>query len=220
LRKTLAHSLALLSILLVLTATSGIAMATSYSNVGVKVGDTADYKTASSWVTDNKTRLYFTYISKTIVSIDDMSFWPNGTLHSSTSWTGNISSYEFPIYVALLAAGLTVGDHIGTVPSSPTIDVNTTLTVAGASRLCNHAHKEGVLFYLDGYWDKETGLLVKGNFASLLFPGWFNATLISTTVWSQPSVLSMTTIALIEGAVIVVLLIAMVFVARRRGKHR
>jgi uncharacterized membrane protein YiaA len=220
LRKIVLCSLAALTIILVVGATINPTMAANYNQVGVKVGDTADYKIDMTTITDNKTRLYFTYISKTIVSFDDLSFWPNGTLHSSTSWTGNVSTYEFPIYFCLLAAGLKVGDHIGTNPVSPTIDVNTTLTAAGASRLANHAHLEGFLFYLDGYWDKETGLLVKGSFFSLFYLGWFNATLISTTVWSPSGALSMTTIALIEGAVIVMLLIAMVFMARRRGKHK
>jgi hypothetical protein len=197
--------------------------ATDYTKVGVKVGDTADYKTASSVSSDNKTRIYVIYISGTIVTADYMSFFPNGTLHSSTSWTGNISSYEYPIYLVLLAAGLKTGDHLGTDPSSPTIDVNTTLNTAGTSRLANHAHATsylGVLLlsYLDAYWDQQTGLLIQGNFFALGL--WLNFTLISTTVFSSGSALNTSTIALVEGVVIVVLVIAMVLVARRGGKHR
>jgi hypothetical protein len=197
-------------------------MATNYNQVGVKVGDTADYKVSTSAGPDNRTRLYFTYVSGAMVSADELSFWPNGTIHSSTSWTGNISNYQWPIYIGLVVPGLKVGDHIGTGSSSPVITDNTTLIAAGSSRLAIHASNETFLIillsYVDGYWDEASGLLIKGNFYTFL-TGWFNATLISTTVRSQGGALSMTTVALIEGGVIVVLVIAMVFVARRHVKH-
>jgi hypothetical protein len=193
-------------------------MATNYNQVGVKVGDTADYKISQSFSTDNMTRFYVTYISGTVVTADDLTFSPNGTLDSSTSWTVNISSYGNLAYPVLLAAGLKVGDHLSSDPSSPTIDTNTTLNVAGTSRLAIHAHETGLLYYLDGYWDQATGLLIEGNFFVLV--GWFNLTLISTSVWSSSGGVSITTVAFAEGCVIVVLLIVIFFVARRGGKHK
>lgn len=216
-RKILLYSLAALSILLVLSATTNSTTAASYSQVGVKVGDTAGYKVSETSLTDNKTTIYFTYISGTIVSADELSFWPNGTLHSSTAWMANISEYTLPTSFILVVAGLKVGDHLGVANSSPTIDVNTTLSVAGTSRLANHAHESGFLLYVDGYWDQATGLLISGNF--FLLAGWFNVTLISTTVWSSGSGLSISNLALIEGGVIVLLVIALVIVVRRGGKH-
>ena len=217
-RKSLAYSLVALSILLVLSATISSTAATDYTKVGVKVGDTADYRVSQSFLTDNKTRVYFTYISGSMVTFDDLSFWPNGTLHSSNSITGNVSDNGFLVFIVLIASGLKVGDNIGTNPTSATIDGNSTLNVAGTSRLTNHAKENVILASFDAYWDQETGLLVQGNF--MLFGAWLNATLISTTLWSSGGGLSMSAVALGEGVVIVVLLIAMFFVARRGARHK
>jgi hypothetical protein len=207
----------MLSILLVFSATMNSTMAATYNRVGVEVGDTADYKISQSFSTDNKTRFYVTCISGNVVTADDLSFWPNGTLDSSTSWTVNISSYGNIAYPVLLAAGLKVGDHLSSDPSSPTIDTNTTLNVTGTSRLAIHAHQTGLLYYLDGYWDQATGLLIEGNFFVLV--SWFNLTLISTSVWSSGGGLSISNVALIEGGVIVLLVIALVIAVRRGRKH-
>jgi hypothetical protein len=100
---------------------------------------------------------------------------------------------------------------------------NLTMTVAGVSRFLLHATGSSIVVsYFDMYFDRQTGLVTQGNYNTP--GGWINVTLVSTNVWSAPPApegLSASTLLVIgEGAIIVVLLVAMVFIARRGGKHK
>lgn len=139
----------------------------------------------------------------------------NGTIvDSSQLATGDIANHSASalIVMFLIAGGLQSGDKI-----YPDVDwiINETIseTWAGATRQINHFNVAEGLF--EGWWDQETGLMVKVNF---WFFGWINLTMTETDAWAPFDLLSPTN--LVIGAAALGSIIVIVLLVRRRGKKR
>ncbi len=215
-RRSLVYPFVVLSILLVLVASTTPAVAADYTKVGVKVGDTATYRTAMSSSTVNKTVFLIYGIVGTSFYINYTYFLPNGTVFNQGQLVGD--TVTGGMLDVLVAKNLTTNDSI--YSGSPIkINDSSVLTFAGVSRIINHAR------ILDGlyefWWDKDTGLIVKMNFGST---PWLNITMISTTAWfpmarpglfDNPLMLPL----LVMSALVVVLLVAIAVVARRKRRR-
>jgi hypothetical protein len=218
LRKTLVGALAVLTILLVLSATINTAPAADYTKVGVKLGYTATYKSSFTLSAANKTYFLVWGVVGTLVYLNITTYLPNGTVDTSGQdlidvYIGGLTS------TYLIAGGLSANDGIyhGSVGGGYWINDTSTMAVAGISRAVNHLRTHDGLYEV--WWDKETGLMVKCNVWLL---GWYNNTMTSTTAFAAPPGLfsnPMTLLALGEGAVILILLVYIVM-SRRGGKGR
>jgi hypothetical protein len=170
-------------------------MAANYDQVGVKVGDTADYKESVSALGFNETFVLVWKIIGPTVWLNETFITPNGLLFDY-QYDGNLSSFsEF-----LVAGNLSIGDHLWNDASAPTINKTITMNAGGASRLVNIVNNATLspLAFYNLYYDKQTGLLVQGDFQSI--GEWANWTLLSTTAWSEPAQsegITLTTVALI-----------------------
>jgi len=213
LKKTYLSALAALSIFLVLSAASAAPLAPDYTKVGVKLGDTADYRTSFTVTTWNRTHILVYGIVGTVITLNYTFYDPSGTVGSSGQMVGDIYNGAGSIVDYLIAADLTALNPIY-VGAAEAINDTSQMTVAGALRTINHIDYYGGFF--EAYWDQATGLMTELHL--MTFVGWMNHTLLSTTAWSAPSLLNMTTIALVEGIVIIVLLIALIVVASRRRR--
>lgn len=161
-RRSLVYSLVALSILMVLVASTTPAVAADYTKVGVKVGDTATYRTAMSGSVVNKT-VYLIYgIVGTVFYINYTYFLPNGAVSSQGQLVGD--TVTGGILNVLVAKNLTANDRI--YSGSPIkINDSSVMTFGGVSRVINHAR---ILNGTDeSWWDKDTGLIVKMNFWSV-----------------------------------------------------
>ncbi|WXG47009.1 MAG: hypothetical protein WED05_10180 [Candidatus Atabeyarchaeum deiterrae] len=215
-RRSLVYSLVALSILVVLVASTTPAVAVDYTKVGVKVGDTATYRTAMSGSTINKTFYLIYGIIGTAFYINYTYFLPNGTVSSQGQLVGD--TVTGGMLNVLVTRNLTVNDQI--YSGSPIrINDSSVMTFGGVSRIVNHARISGGSY--EFWWDKDTGLIVKINFYS---SGWLNMTMISTTAWfpvpppgpiDNPLMLPL----LVMGALVVVLLVAIVVVARHKKQR-
>jgi hypothetical protein len=225
LKRKIAFALAALSILVVLTATANSAVAAPLP--GVKAGDTADYKVVG-YPAYNTTHITVWGTKGAYVALTATNYKANGSLYSVSNRNQSVAQYggaswaTVGIFFWVVSKNLTVGpgEILG---MSPGVFVrnNLTMTAAGVSRFVLHANgsASGRVTYLDMYFDRETGLVVQGNYRSAA--GWNNVTLISTNVWSGAGGLSAEALLAIgEGAVIVVLFVAMVFFAVRARKHK
>jgi hypothetical protein len=216
-RRKTACSLVALTIVLVLVTTVCFTTAANYTLVGVKLGATADYKVSSSpFFAYNKTDILVSGIVGTTIYLNYTSTFPNGT--ESLIGTGLISGDISTYLTYVVASNLTVGDNLWK-SGAPTINRTITMNAGGTSRLVNVANN--ITFFLGAdynlYYDKQTGLLVQGDFVGLF--GWINYTLISTTAWSPPAPsagISLTTVGLVGGVGIVALIVG--FVVGRRGR--
>jgi len=170
--------LAVLLVLLALLGNCTSASAADYTKVGVKLGNTADYKTSTDWGTYNRTQLLVYGIVGTIIYLNLTDYYPNGTIANKHQVIGDLVIGNDFIYAYLLAANLTVGDPIY-VGASMIINETITMTFAGTPRTVNHLRLPDGLF--EAYWDKATGLMTKLN---LWFLGWLNMTIVSTDAWS------------------------------------
>jgi hypothetical protein len=212
-RRSLVYSFVALSILLFLVASTAPAAAADYTKVGVKVGDTATYWTAMSGSTINKTVFLVYGIVGTAFYINYTYFLPNGAVSSQGQLVGD--TVTGGMMCALVAKNLTTNDRI--YSGSPIkINDSSVSTFGGVSRIINHARISGGSY--EYWWDKDTGLIVKVN---LYVVGWLNMTMISTTAWfpapspvpvDNPLMLPL----LVMGALVAVLLVAIVLVARRK----
>jgi hypothetical protein len=215
-KKTCASALAVFSLLLVLSAASATPLAPDYSKVGVKVGDTATYRSSFTTEIWNKTKLLVYGIVGTVVYLNYTNYNPDGSPTPTGQWTIDVLAGSFLLFGFLIAGNLTAGNPF--YSGCPwAINGTSQMVVGGALRTVNHANYNGGGFNV--YWDQATGLMTELH---LSFMGWQNYTLLSTTAWAPdtvPSLLNMTTIALIEGVVIIVLAIALVVVASRRRKR-
>lgn len=221
-RRKIAYSLALLSILLVLSAVTTNSLAADYKKVGVQVGSAADYTfTIGKHVASNTTgtmHLSITAITNvTLVSFNYTYSYQNGTTHSSAQ-TGNVSTgfYGGNITVLqLIAANLTVNDNVA-IGNSWKINQTAYMIVAGANRTLNHFYfASGVVSI---YYDRITGMMtdIRLNFGPLL--GWINMTMTSTNLWSATGGggLSTTTLIIIGGVALVVIVAALLLLRRRK----
>lgn len=214
-KKAYASALAVLSLLLVLSAVSATPLAPDYTKVGVKVGDTAIYRSSFTLAPWNKTKILVYGIVGTVVTLNNTDYYPNGTIGNQGQMVCDVYAGSFLVFVYLIAGNLTTGNPLYS-GSTFTINETSQIVVAGALRTVNHGYYSGGI--LDIYWDQVTGLMTQLH---LFFFGWANYTLLSTTAWGPdtvPSLLNMTTIALIEGVVIIALVIALVIVASRRRR--
>lgn len=214
-RKKLAYGLALLSVLLVVSATYTPALATTYQ-LGVQAGNTADYTAAISSISNvTKGHMSVHNATGTIAGLDFTFMYPNGTVATSSSISVMVdvtSTNGSDIgFIFLIAKNLTHGDSV--YPTATlTINETTTMIVAGANRTVNHLSLAGVDNF---YWDKATGVIVKMNF---FFFAWINLTMTSTNMWSAGGLfgLDTTTLLIIGGVVVLVIIVAAVLLMRRR----
>jgi hypothetical protein len=215
-KRTFVSIVAVLSLLLVFSAVSATPLAPDYTKVGVKVGQTAIYRSSFTGQPWNKTKILVYGIIGTVVYLNQTNYMPDGvTIGSQGQTIVDVLAGSFLGYAFLIAANLTTGDALYS-GAPETINETTQMVVAGALRTINHGSYYGGLF--DAYWDKATGLMTQLN---LWFLAWGNFSLLSTTAWAPdtvPSLLNMTTIALIEGVVIIVLIVAVIVVASRRRR--
>jgi len=220
-RNVLVSTLAILSLLLVVSVVSATPLAPDYTKVGVKVGDIAVYHTVYSGSPDyvNKTTVEFYGTVGTEVTIHRNEYAPSGVHVSFASITGDISDGTgYAMYQYLVTPGLAVGDPIYS-GAGFTINDTHQMTVAGASRSINHIRIFGGS--PEVYWDQVTGLTTEVHV--YMFSYWWNMTLISTTVWqpyTPPSLLNPVTISLILVVVVCVLLVALVYVMRKGRRSR
>lgn len=176
-RKSVVYSLALMSVLLVLTTPVSFASAADYTKVGVKANDMVVYKLSISAKTENKSIMLVSGINGTEVYLSYTNFFPNGTISSQSQQSTNVTTGSTLGWLSLIAANLTAGDPVYS-GATTTINETVTMTTAGANRVVNHLYLSSGM--LDIYWDKITGLMVKINF---LFFGWLNYTMLYTTAW-------------------------------------
>jgi hypothetical protein len=189
-RKSLVYGLAMISVLLFLTVTYNPVAAADYTKVGVKIGDTATYKTGISLATYNKTTYLIYGIVGSVVTINETDYNPDGSVNGKTQdqvdvYNGAGSSLLYT-WAYLIASGLQAYDP---VYSGATYKINDTgyMVVCGANRSVNHMRADGG--NTEAWWDRQTGLIVKLVWSTFL--GWFNYTMMSTTAWSPtPPVLS------------------------------
>jgi len=213
--KAYVSALAVFSLLLVLSAASATPLAPDYTKVGVRVGDVAIYRGSFSAQPWNKTKILVYGIVGTVVTLNYTNYFPNGSIATEGQIVADINAGSTLSAAYLTASNLTTGDPIY-AGATETINQTTQMTVAGALRTINHASYYGGMF--NAYWDQATGLMTELH---LWFFVWGNYTLLSTTAWAPdtvPSLLNMTTIALIEGIVIIALVIAIIYVASRRRR--
>lgn len=91
-RKTMTYTFIALSIILVLTATTGPALAADYTKVGVKVGETASYRSAySSPTTVNRSDFYVYGVAGSVASVFWTDYAKNGTVEYHISYNINMS---------------------------------------------------------------------------------------------------------------------------------
>jgi hypothetical protein len=213
--RKLAFSLALLAILMIVSATSMPTQAVTYQ-LGVSAGNTADYTASITGLTNvTKAHLSVHNATGTVAGLDLSFYCSNGSLAKGenisakvdvTSTNGSDLGFLF-----LIAKNLTA-----TNPVYPTatlvINQTTSLTVAGASRTVNRLALGNSSFY----WDQATGITVEMN---LKIVGWFNLSMTATNMWSSPlGFLSsnMTTILIIVVIVVIVIVAAVVLLRRRK----
>lgn len=212
-RKKLAYTFALLSILLVISTTYTPALATTYQ-LGVQAGNTGDY-TATISGNSNVTKAHMSVhnVTGSVAGLDFTFIYPNGTVAKSssisvfvdvTSTNGSDLGWIF-----LIGKNLTNGNPI--YPTAPyMINATTTMIVAGVNRTVNRLSIGDTTFF----WDKNTGTIVKMNFH---FFGWINITMTATNMWSAAGLFGLsTTTLLIIGGVVLVIIVAAVLLLRRR----
>ncbi len=219
-RKSLACSLAALSILLVLCATLSPTTAANYNKVSVRVGDTATYKVSLTASTDNKSTTLVWGIVGTLVYLNATYYLPSGAVDSKNQYLVDVYAGSVLLtYMFLIAGTLSKNDPLFHGATGLWINDTTSMVIDGVNRTVNHFRAPGG--FEEAWWDKETGLMVKANI--FLFFGWLNYTqMLSTNAWSAPapppSLLSnpMTLVAIGEGVLIVILALLLL----RRGGRR
>jgi len=232
-RKALPFALAILSVLVLLSASLTSSLAADYTKVGVKMGDTADYLFASS---DRKMDGAVAHVSiqkveGTKVTINGTIRYPNGTMQAQ-SISGDVYSGQNSSYYFLICANLTQGDQVYS-GSQMKITETISMSIVGALRDVNHFSSENILASFNIYWDKLSGLMVRLDGSGFGYS--ITATLTNTTAWSPspqpPSETNNTggtgsagndssgvTLWLVSGGTAAALMIAAVVVLRRRRK--
>jgi hypothetical protein len=222
----MAFALAALSILIVLTATTNSAVALTPGLPGVKAGDTADYKVVGNPALQyDKTHVTILGTNGYYVALTTANYRPDGTLFSADARNFTVDfygggSWNVAVFYWVVGGNFSNGYEILSAAPGVYVTDNLTMTVNGVSRFVLHATGASVVVsYFDMYFDRQTGLVIQGNYDTP--SGWINVTLTSTNVFSPPEGLNASILLIIgEGAVIVVLLIAMVYFARRGGGKR
>lgn len=187
-----------IALVVVLLATSlAASRVTAYPNIGVQVGDYSDYSLTTM------TNYAYHTLGRYRVLVDNISTWSvpdfmaltlnltlqlsNGTWLSTDTghlYLGNwavITSVPFEI-MWIVPANLVEGQYVN-YPLA--INETTQLLVAGALRTVNHLKITTGNYQPDIYWDKATGVLVKGN--TLNNGVWTNITILATNMWNADS---------------------------------
>jgi hypothetical protein len=186
------------------------ASAADYTKIGVKQGDVAEYSEVSD--TEPYTRIVVRVVSIASPFIElNLTCYVGATPTYSRQQNYNFSKWVD--YRFLIAANLTEHDQCYSDPWRETINFTEDMLFLGVSRTVLHVkYTHGP--YLELYWDKATGLLVKANY--MTSPQWINLTLTSTTAFATggpPSLL------VVGGAIAAVVVIACVAIyLARRGK--
>jgi hypothetical protein len=204
-------ALVLVSIFLFSFVTLAPGSAADYTKIGIKQGDVAEYREVSD--ADPYTRIVLRVVSIASPMVElNLTFYIGATLNQSRQQSYNFSRWVD--YYLLISANLTEHDECYAEPGHGKINFTEDMLFLGVSRTVMHLkYTRGP--YLELYWDKATGLLVKANY--MTSPEWINLTLASTTVFATggpPSLL------VVGGAVAAVVVIAgvAVYVWRRRKK--
>jgi hypothetical protein len=165
-----------------------------YLNVGVKVGDNANYSVSIPGIPINRMYMVITDVSGTIVSGNVTMYLPDGTEAGTLIWTIDISigsmTTPFPL---LIASDLTADQPI--YAGFPiTINDTISMMIGGATRAVNHVSLPNIGGQaVDAKWDKLTGLLVKFSSYNFTSQTWTRITLTSTSLWidvTPPSAIS------------------------------
>lgn len=228
-RKKLAYGLAVLSILLVVSATCNPAAAATYT-VGVSTGTKADYSYSQTNVTPNRVNIDVTSVTTTVVTYTRTTYNPDNSVNNThaglTYDVTDLSTYS--AFLWFIGANLTATTPV--YPGALYI-VNQTISsysIAGATRTVNHSNQTFSALnipylYFNGWWDKPTGLLVKLSY-HWVGPGpayWVNLTLTGTSLWTPGYgtggglQLSTTTLLLIGVGAVVIIAIIVVLVRRK-----
>jgi hypothetical protein len=171
---------AVLFIFLASLANCTSALTVDYTKAGVKVGNTAEYKTSTGYGTYNRTHiLVYGVILSGIVYLNFTNYYPNGTVASKYQIICDLVAGGVPGFAFLLAANLTAGDPVYSWAPMK-INETITMTFAGTPRTVNHLRLPDGTF--EAYWDKATGLVCKLNWWYIV--GWLNMTMMSTDAWS------------------------------------
>jgi hypothetical protein len=173
-------------------------LATTYRNVGLRVGDTAEYTITGegAWYADRFT-LHVTYVEGSHINFSGI-YYDGSTVRDASEFSfdvSNLSSNEALDF--LVAANLVAGDPILTY-GNVTISIKETLSkeVLGHQRDVNYAEDvplgilpEGDVFVTDQpygiamYWDQTTGILVEAHIQTMT--GDENWTLVSTNMFTS-----------------------------------
>jgi hypothetical protein len=183
-RKALACSVALASILLLLAVACTPARAVDYK-LGLTLGTTATYSASTTISNETSMAIVVVWTNATALRLASTDHYANGTEKNRyDTWDvrygpGDNFSLAFE-WIMVVAANLNAGDNIVMSGSTATINSSTSMIVAGATRTVN-LWQLGQDFFV--FWDKPTGLMVKLNMNLGYIIGWFNFTLTSTTAW-------------------------------------
>jgi hypothetical protein len=188
-RRELACSVALASILLLVAATCAPARAATYT-VGVSVGTTATYSASLTNANISSQNIEVLWTNLTAVRLASTYHYTNGTDHTRfDTWDvrdpidANFSlglSFE---WLKVIAANLTAPDLLWPTGDPAPINSTTIMFVAGVIRT---VHFWDVLDHeLVVYWDKATGLMVKLNLYMGSIIGWLNYSMSATNAWES-----------------------------------
>jgi len=207
-------------ILIILMITFRPSRAANYYQIGVKVGDTADYEAKVTY--NNNTRLHVCVhgIVGTVVTLNLTYYNKTGQQQPTIQVEGDMYygiGYPYILCLYLITANLQKGDPIYYGASIKITD-NVPMNVAGASRAINR-YNDPTYSPLDIYCDQATGIMIKLNV--LTFLGWENLTLTSTSLWSSGGGgVPLFVILLIGGIILFVVGMIAGFFIGRRGKEK
>jgi hypothetical protein len=185
LRKLMTSTLVALVVLIVLSTLVVSSSAADYTKVGVKAGDTADYKIVSSNPKMNGAVIHASIqkVEGTVVTINGSVHYTNGTVQAEFI-SGDISLGQNSSYYFLICANLTRGDPIY-VDSKMNITETASMSVLGVSREVNHLSSSSILGRFDVYWDKLSGLMTRLEASSWGFQ--ITIAITSTSLWIASS---------------------------------
>jgi hypothetical protein len=230
-RRKLCSGLALLSILVIISATYMPVNATITYTAGVTAGTATDYTYSQTNVTTpNRIHIDVTYVNTSKIVYNIFYYNPDNSVNNSYLYRSyNVTTLGlYGPYLYFIGANLNVTNPV--YPGALYV-INETIpsySTGGASRTVNHSNQTysslGIPYLVvNGWWDKPTGLLVKLSYHSIQpIAYWVNLTLTGTSLWTPGYGASAggpntTTLLLIGvGAVVVIAIVAIVVVRRRK----
>jgi hypothetical protein len=185
-RRALACSVALASILLLLAVACTPARAVDYK-LGLALGTTASYSASTTNTNETSLDIVVVWTNATALRLASTDRYANGTEETRyDTWDvryGPGDNITLAVeWLWVVAANLSAGDQIVMYGIPRTVNSSTIMMAAGAIRTVNLWQLKQDLFV---YWDKPTGLMVKLNMNWGPVIGWFNFTLTATTAWTS-----------------------------------